>query len=150
MAGMAASAVLGLVSERWGPRYVARIGSAAAAIGPLIALAAHLGGSGGRLAQAYPSVYVALGIINSAWMMGFFNYLLEIAPDGMRAAYVGLGNTIMGLLTLVPIAGGWLLEATSYPTLFGLTAAIVAVGFLLTLGLKPPQRGAPLAVEGQP
>ncbi len=150
VSGMVASAVLGLVSERWGPRYVARIGSAAAAIGPLIALLAHLAGSGGWPTQAYPSVYVALGIINSALMMGFFNYLLEIAPDGMRAAYVGLGNTIMGLLTLVPIAGGWLLEATSYPTLFGVTAAVVAVGFLLTLGLKPPRRGAPLPVEGQP
>jgi hypothetical protein len=150
VAGMVASAVLGLVSERWGPRYVARIGSAAAAIGPLIALAAHLGGSGGRLAPAYPSVYVALGVINSAWMIGFFNYLLEIAPQGMRAAYVGLGNTLMGLLTLAPIAGGWLLEATSYPTLFGVTAAIVAIGSLLTLGLKPPQRGAPVPVEQQP
>jgi MFS family permease len=151
MAGMVASAVLGLVSERWGPRYVARIGSAAAAIGPLIALAAHLAGSGGWPAQAYPSVYVALGVINSAWMMGFFNYLLEIAPEGMRSAYVGLGNTIMGLLTVVPIAGGWLLEATSYPTLFGVTAAIVAVGFLLTLGLKPPPQGAaPVPVEQQP
>ncbi len=149
-AGMVASAVLGLVSERWGPRYVARIGSAAAAIGPLIALAAHLAGSGGWLAQAYPSVYVALGVINSAWMLGFFNYLLEIAPEGMRPAYVGLSNTTMGLLTLVPIAGGWLLEATSYTTLFGVTAATVAIGFVLTLGLKPPQRGAPVPVEQQP
>jgi len=139
LAGVIASIVLGLVCERWGPRYVARIGSAAAAIGPLFALAAHLVGSG-WLVQAYPLVYAALGVVNSAWMLGFFNYLLEIAPQGIRPTYIGLGNTILGVLALVPMAGGWLLEATSYSTLFGVTAALVAAGFLLTLGLKPPQQ----------
>jgi hypothetical protein len=142
LAGMFASPALGLVSERWGPRYVTRVGSAAAALGPLVALTVHAAGSG-RLAQAYPLVYAALGVVNSTWMLGFFNYLLEIAPEGMRPAYVGLGNTIMGVLTLVPIAGGWLLEATSYTTLFSATAAVVALGFLLTLGLKPSQGAAP-------
>ena len=146
LAGVIASAVLGPISERWGPRYVARIGSAAAVAGPLFALAAHLAG-GGWLVRAYPFVYVSLGIVNNVWMLGFINYLLEIAPEGKRPAYVGLGNTIMGVLTVVPMMGGWLLEATSYPTLFGVTAAIVAVGFLFTLGLKPPQRAS--ADEGR-
>jgi MFS family permease len=147
VAGVVASTGLSLVCERWGPRYVVRIGSAAAAAGPLFALAAHLAG-GGWLAQAYPFVYVALGVLNSAWMMGFFNYLLEIAPEGMCPAYVGLGNTIMGAMTLVPMAGGWLLEVTSYTVLFGVTAALVVTGFLLTLGLKPPRRAT--SVEEQP
>jgi MFS family permease len=147
LGGVIASVTLGLVSEHWGPRYVVRIGSAAAATGPLVALAAHLAGDG-WLVQAYPLVYVMLGIVNSMWLLGFFNYLLEVAPEGMRPAYIGLGNTIMGVLTLAPIAGGWLLEATSYTTLFGVTAAIVAAGFLLTLGLRPPQQAA--LAEKQP
>jgi len=137
--GVVASAILSPISERWGPRYVARVGGAAAVVGPLFALAAHLAG-GGWLAQTYPFVYATLGVTNSAWMLGFFNYLLEIAPEGMRPTYVGLGNTVMGVLALAPMVGGWLLEATSYTTLFGVTAAIVAAGFLFTLGLKPPQR----------
>jgi MFS family permease len=147
LAGLVASVVLGLVSERWGPQHVIRIGSGAAATGPLFALAAHLAG-GGWLVEAYPFVYVTLGVVNSAWMLGFFNYLLEIAPQGMRPAYVGLGNTLVGMLTLAPMAGGWLLEASSYTTLFGVTTAFVAAGFLLTLGLKPPQQAAP--GEGSP
>jgi MFS family permease len=89
-----------------------------------------------------------LGVVGSAWMMGFFNYLLEAAPEGMRPAYVGLSNTIMGIPTLAPIVGGWLLGATSYTVLFGVTAVIVAVGFLFTLGLKPPRRA--VLVEEQP
>jgi MFS family permease len=138
IAGVVASLVLGLVCERWGSQHAARLGSAAALTGPLFALLAHLAG-GGWLVQAYPVVYVSLGIINSTWMLGFFNYLLEIAPDDMRSAYVGVGNTVMGVLTLAPIVGGWLLETTSYAVLFGLTTVLVTAGFLLTLGLKPPQ-----------
>jgi hypothetical protein len=49
----------------------------------------------------------------------------------------------MGVLTFVPMMGGWLLEATSYTVLFGTTAAIVAVGFLLTLGLEQPRQDTP-------
>jgi MFS family permease len=138
LAGVVMSILLGPVSERWGPRHTVRIGSAAAAVGPLFALAVHLVGQD-WLVRAYPLVFIALGIIASAWMLGFYNYLLEIAPPGKRAAYVGTGNTVTGLLTLAPIAGGWLLKGTSYTTLFGLTAALVTIGFLLTLGLKPAE-----------
>jgi MFS family permease len=141
LAGVAASAVMGLICERWGPLPVTRIGSAAAVIGPLMALAASLAG-GGWL--AYILVYASLGTINSAWMMGFFNYLLEIAPDEMRSTYVGVGNAVTGVLTLAPIIGGWLLETTSYTLLFGLTTALVMAGFLLTLGLKSPRQTIPV------
>jgi MFS family permease len=141
LAGVVASAVLGPLSERRGPRYVIYIGSAIAATGPLFALAIHLMG-GGQLARAYPFVYVSLGVINNTGMLGFFNYLMEIAPGAMRPTYIGLSNTIVGVLTLAPIAGGWLLEATSYGVLFGVTALLVTTGFLLTLGLKPPPSGA--------
>jgi hypothetical protein len=143
LANVVASAALGVVGERWGPRYVARVGSAAAAVGPLFALTVHVTSThtpgASWLIQAYPFVYVALGVLTSTWMLGFANYLLEIAPDRIRPAYVGLGNTILGVLTLTPSLGGWLLEATSYTVLFGTTAAITAVGFLLSLGLKPPR-----------
>ncbi len=140
LAGVVASAVLGPLSERRGPRYVIYIGSAIAAMGPLFALVAHLAG-GGLLAQAYPFVYVSLGVINNVGMLGFFNYLMEIAPGERRPTYIGLSNTILGVLTLAPIVGGWLLEATSYAVLFGLTTVLMTAGFLLTLGLGPSRPG---------
>jgi len=137
VAGVVASAVLGLVSERWGPHYVIRIGSGIAMTGPIFALIAHLSG-GGPLAQAYPVVFIALGTVNSIRMLGFRNYLMGIAREGMRPAYIGMTNTISGLLTLTPMLGGWLLETTSYATLFGVTAVVVGIGFVLSLTLKPP------------
>ena len=69
--------------------------------------------------------------------MGFYDYVLGIAPTGLRPSYVGLANTIMGGLTVAPLLGGWLLEATSYPFLFCPCAVAVALGFLITLRLQP-------------
>jgi MFS family permease len=136
VAAAAAGALLGTVSDRWGPSVVIRIGGAIAITGPLCALLAHLV-DGGLLIRAYPLVYVALGVYYSSNMLGFYNYLMEIAPDDVRPSYVGLANTIMGILTLAPTLGGWLLEATSYTVVFGLSTALVFLGFLTTLRLGP-------------
>lgn len=143
LAGVFGSLALGRLSERRGPHHVARVASGAAGLAPLLALAVHLASSrlpGEWLGRIYPLVYMALGLMDAGFMLGFMNYLLEIPPEGMRPAYVGLGNTVMAILTLAPIVGGWLLEATSYPVLLGLTTAIVAVGFLLSLRLKAARR----------
>ena len=142
VAGVAAGALLGVVSDRWGPGHTIRIGSALSVVGPLFALVAHVA-DGGLLSQAYPVVYVALGIFQSSTMLGFYNYLLEIAPNGRRPAYIGLGNTIMGVLTLAPTVGGWLLEATSYTMLFAVTAGLIFLGFLVALGMSPSSGSGP-------
>jgi MFS family permease len=136
---VASGALLGLVSDRWGPAATIRIGSAFTIAGPLFALVAHMADSG-LLIRAYPVVYAALGVHYSSSMLGFYNYMLEIAPDDTRPSYIGLGNTIMGILTLAPTVGGWLLQATSYTVLFGITAALVFLGFLMTLRLAPAMR----------
>jgi MFS family permease len=139
VAGMASGALLGIISDRWGPSPAIRIGSAITIAGPLFALVSHVA-DGGLLIQAYPLVYVALGVYFSSSMLGFYNYLLEIAPDDMRPSYVGLGNTIMGVLAIAPTVGGWLLEATSYTVLFGITAVLVFLGFLMATRLAPATR----------
>jgi MFS family permease len=136
VAGVAFGALLGLVSERWGPTATIRIGSGISVFGPLFALAAHVA-DGGVLTRAYPVVYVAFAAYQSSTMLGFYNYMLEIAPDSVRPSYVGLGNTIMGILTLAPTLGGWLLEATSYIVLFGVTAGLASLGTLIAMSLKP-------------
>lgn len=140
LAGTIASVGMGLISERWGTQAVASLAGIAATAGPLFALAAHQVGTG-WLVNGYTFVFMMLGVVNSAWMLGFTNYLLEIAPEEIRPTYVGLSNTIAGaVMMFVPIAGGWLLELTSYPVLFGVTALLTTLGFLATLTLKPRER----------
>jgi MFS family permease len=144
--GAVSGALLGPMSDRRGPGSAIRIGSAIAVAGPLLALVAHTA-DGGLLIQAYPLVYVALGVLGSTIMLGFYNYLLEIAPDDMRPSYVGLSNTLLGVLTLAPTVGGWLLEATSYTVLFGVTTVLVFLGFLIALRLGPPTQMAVAETE---
>jgi MFS family permease len=132
----AAAPLLGWVSERLGPRYVIGAGSVAAIAGPLFALVVDLAPNGG-LTRAYPFIYVTLGIVQGSMVLGFLNYVMEIAPSELRPSYIGLTNTIMAVVMLAPILGGWLLEATSYSLLFAVTAAIVTSGFLVALTLEP-------------
>ena len=138
LGSLVSSAVLGLAGERRGPRFIIHVSTAIAASGPLFVLLVHLIGSR-WLTAAYPYAFVALGISTSAWMLGFTNYTLEMAPDGHRPAYVGLGNTLMGLLAFVPALGGWLLEASSYTVLFAVASAMALAGMALAFTLRPSQ-----------
>ncbi len=135
LAKAAGGIIFGAVSDRWGPRIVIWAGGLFSIAGPLFACIAHLMGNS-FLAKLYPFVYVTLGFVYSSWMLGFSNYLLEIAPKNRRPLYIGLSNSIRGIQILAPILGGWLLETTSYPLLFGTTTAVVAVGMILTFTFK--------------
>jgi MFS family permease len=137
VATIVASIALGALSERRGPRLVIQISAVAAAVSPLYALAAHLAGAGSWLAAGYPIVFVALGVVNSSYIVGFANYLLELAPEGLHGAYIGVGNTVLGLMAVTPILGGLLLQATSYTLLFGVTALGILTSFWFALRLEP-------------
>jgi len=45
---------------------------------------------------------MAMGVSTSALMLGWMNYVLEIAPPGQRPTYTGLSNTLTGLLIPAP------------------------------------------------
>jgi MFS family permease len=134
---LVASVVLGYLSQRHGTRFVIHVSSAFAVVGPLLVLVLNVTRAD-WLAPAYPLAFVALGISMGAWMLGFTNYMLEIAPPHIRPAYLGLGNTLMGLMAFVPTLGGLLLQATSYTVLFASAATLTFCGFLLSLTLRPP------------
>jgi MFS family permease len=136
---IAASLVLGWLSERQGPRPAIWLGAFTAMLSPLLALGIHFG-RGSLLPQAYPLVYFLFGATNSSWMIGTLNYLLEIAPKERRPLYMGLYNTLAGVLVPASFLGGVLLQVTSYPVLFGVTAVGVAAGLWLSLGLEETRR----------
>jgi len=137
--GIIASLGFGWLSERKGPRPVIWLGSAAVLAMPLLALTIHFVPVA-WLVWAYPLVYFLAGLMNSSAMLGPTNYLLEIAPDERRPLYVGLSNTLQGLLVPTSFVGGVVLRATSYPVLFGLTAAGVAAGVWMGLRIEELRR----------
>lgn len=133
--GIVASLGLGWLSERRGPRPAIWLGIAAALMGPLWALLIHFS-LGSFLAQSYVVVFFLIGFTNGSWMLGVFNYLLEMAPPGQRAIYIGLANTLMLALVPAPVLGGLLLGVTSYPVLFTVTALGVAGAMAASLSLR--------------
>ena len=137
--GVVASLGLGALAERRGPGAVIRVSVMVSITGPLVALALYFVHAAAWLQFAYAWVFVVLGIVSSSGMLGWMNYFLELAPPGHRPTYMGLSNTLGGLLVLAPVLGGWLLQVTSYPVLF----AASVVGPVLAFAIAARLPGSP-------
>lgn len=139
--------IMGYLSERSGSKAVIQLSNALALSSPILALSlpAFKLGTGPMLIYLYTLVFAAIGAVNSSFVLGFLNFVLEMAPPEERPTYIGLANTISGLLLLPPLLGGWLLGATSYPVLFAVTAAGVAISLALSSRLVEPRRRGELS-----
>jgi len=138
--GMIGGVLLGALYERHGGRRTIQVGVSAGALTPLLALILPLWLPPGHpwLSYGYAAVFVALGIYQSAFMQGFFNYLMDMASDDERATYIALSNTINGIvLWPVSLIGGAILKFTgnAYPILFAVTMAGMSLGLFYTTRL---------------
>lgn len=86
-------------------------------------------------AWIYGVCYLITGMVDGSVLLGFFNYILDLAPPGNRPLYMGLANTLGGALIAAPILGGWVLDVSSYPVLFALTLIGVSVAAVISIGL---------------
>lgn len=141
------SAGLGVLCERAGSHRVIQVVSALNVSAPLLGLVAAWSGLRGEgLALGlFAWVFLVLGVGSSSFMLGYLNYVLALAPSSQRPMYVGLYNTLGGLLVVLPTVGGWLLERTSYTVLFAVTAAILVLTHVLSWTLPPEQRPVSVA-----
>ncbi|HIP87909.1 MAG TPA: MFS transporter, partial [Anaerolineales bacterium] len=111
-------------------------GALAGLLVPLLALGFHFAPS---LAIAYPLLYFLQGLYESSWMPGAINYVLEAAPDSRRPLYIGLYNTLAGILVATSFLGGILLQATSFPVLFVTVAVGTGLGVAVSTRLPTPK-----------
>jgi MFS family permease len=134
----------GYLNERSGSKIVIQCSTILALASPLLALLIRpLDNLAGTSAvYVYSLIFLAIGALNSSYMPGFINFVLELAPPEERATYIALTNTLCGVLLVVPFLGGWLLQATSYPVLYAVTAGGVAFALLLTFRLEEPRQNA--------
>jgi MFS family permease len=133
--GVLASFGFGALAERRGPGAVIRVSVMVSITGPLVALALYFVHAAAWLQFVYAWVFVVLGIVSSSGMLGWMNYFLELAPPGHRPTYMGLSNTLGGLLVLAPVLGGWLLQITSYPVLFAASVVGPVLAFAIAARL---------------
>lgn len=131
--GFVYSILGGYLLERYGGRLTTRVEAFIAVIAPAVATVAgvFLPGNTPWFTGAYLLLFASLGALNNSFMLGHMNYLLEISPESKRPIYVGLSNTLTGIIIVFPLLGGALASALSYEPLFSLTV----VGLLPALGL---------------
>jgi len=120
------------LSDRVGNRSVIMLTGLVAVLIPVLTLiSTHVGGSALLVA-----VFALIGAQISGAGIGFKNYLLEIAPVPLRPAYIAVAGTLAGLLFLLPIAGGFVVDMWGYQAAFAATAVVVAVGLAFSWTLK--------------
>jgi len=140
--GLLCSLILGYFLERHGSRLTTNMEAVLALVSPLLAIVAGLvvPGDSPWFVPTFLLVFAFMGALNNSFMLGHMNYILEMSPEDKRPVYVGLSNTLTGLLVVVPLLGGWLVDAFSYEPLFILTVLCVAPGLLLAARLTEPRR----------
>ncbi len=138
--GLVAGLVLGPIADRKGAHRVVQLMALFQFLAPALALlAARLSvGTPQALTALFALVFLFLGIGEGSTMLGLLNYVLEIAPPPDRPSYVGLTNTLAGMIVLYPIIGGWIATRWGYEAVFALAALIVLIGGLLALWLPSP------------
>ncbi len=140
------------VSSRYGDRVLMRIGAAACSALPLaacvIAVASpwRLGWiSAGAAVSALEVVVCLGGAGQSAMTVGDSSLMLLLAPPGRRQAFVGLINTFLGPIMLLPMLGGALVDWLDAPVLFGLCAVVGLVGVRAAVKLRDSRAVPPVA-----
>lgn len=138
--GILSGILFGWVSERCGNHRVIQIATAASLTSPLVALLFLFTSPSGLWSSLYAVVFVSIGVSMNAHSIGFANLNVNLAPPGKRSVYIGLFNTISGLVVVWPAIGGWALQQTSYTFLFATSLGMLAVAHLSSWWL-PPVRG---------
>jgi len=129
--GIASNLLWAELSDRSGNRLVIILTTATAALIPLLALLAT--------SLGLPMLVVAFGLIGfagSGGMIGFTNYLLEIAPPQLRPTYVALNGTLQALTLGLPILGGLVADRYSYRAAFWIVFVVLTGAALLSTRLK--------------
>jgi MFS family permease len=87
-------------------------------------------------------IFFLRGAVNAGTMISGFSIVYEFTEAENRPTYIGLANTVPGIVvSIAPLFGGWLAGALSYRSMFILSAIIGAVSWgLLRFGVREPRQ----------
>jgi len=134
----------GWISDHKGNRLVMRLLIGGKGLTLLLALALVGATSLVKLEGAWLP-YLALplffldGAMFPAGILSGSNFLAELVSDAERPIYLGLTNTLSGVVTLLSVLGGLLVDWLGYAGLFAAALVLCVVGFVLTAGLPEPR-----------
>jgi len=134
----------GRLSDRRGNRLVMKLLASGSTLAPLLALT--LMGMvtvfrlrGPWLPYLALPIFLLDGLMRPAHMLAGSNFLLEMAPESERSLYLGLSNSLLGIVTLLSGLGGFIVDWLGLASLFAISAVLCAIGYLLALRLPEPR-----------
>src|SRR6266508_340899 len=107
--------------------------------GPAISGALGLGGTGVLITIGL--VFLVAGVANDGNGISSNTYLLEIVPEDERPTYIGLANTTLGVVTFLPVLGGWLVAHVGYSGTLGIGVTFALLGLGASLRLTEMRAG---------
>jgi MFS family permease len=147
LAGAVSNILWGRISARLGDRSLLLVSSAVLALvpalalgGPPLATALQTGVSG--LIVVLGLVFLVSGAAIDGSNIASMTYLLEVVPEDERPTYMALANTTLGIVTFVPVLGGWLVAALGYRATFALGLLFALLGLAAARQLGPPEPAA--------
>ncbi len=137
----------GRLSDRRGNRVVMQLLSLSSGATTLLALALvglvelwHIQGT--WLPYLALPLFFLDGAIRPAQILSGSNFLLELVPDAERTLYLGLSNTVMGIVVLVSGLGGLLVDFFGFAGLFAVSLGLYLIGYVFAVGLPEPREVA--------
>lgn len=81
---------------------------------------------------AFVLVFLLMGVRDSGKHIGKRSVLLDVVPAEERPTYWGLLNTMLGIVSLLPVLAGKLIDWAGFQSLFGLVAALALMGWWIS------------------
>lgn len=88
---------------------------------------------------AFSPTFFGFGALSTGTWMGITNFLLDIAPELDRPAYIAVTNALNLPAVVLPMAGGLLVRTVGYGWIFTVAAIVLAYAFLLSARLIEPR-----------
>jgi hypothetical protein len=88
-------------------------------------------------AYLFTGVFLLAGSSQSGRDIGLSSMLLDVAPDEERASYIGLANTALGFVSLLPIVSGAVIDRVGFEPVFFAATGLISFGYVAILRWKP-------------
>jgi len=145
IAGALSNLVWGRISARRGNRMLLLTSGillvltpAFALIGPWVVQMLNLNSL--AMMMAIGVVFLLSGAATDGSNIANTTYLLEIVPEMERPTYMALANTMLGIVTFLPVLGGWLIALMGYEGSFVLGTVFGLLGLFASFQLGEPNK----------
>jgi hypothetical protein len=88
-------------------------------------------------AYLFTGVFLLAGSSQSGRAIGLSSMLYDVVPDEERASYIGLTNTVLGFVSLLPILSGAVIDRVGFEPVFYAAAGLISLGYMSVLRWRP-------------